>query len=136
RMQHKIRPSRRFIYLRTSLLALMVVLVASSRMQADNGSCGGQTLTLPFTDVMGSIFFCQIAEIYFQGITLGTTPTTYSPANNVTRDQMAAFLGRTLDAGLTRGSERAALDQFWTTSPHYDLDLGTTTLGGTLESTC
>jgi hypothetical protein len=125
-----------FIRLRAALLVLILALaVASSRMQADSGTCGGQTLTLPFTDVMGSIFFCQIAEIYFQGITLGTTPTTYSPTNNVTRDQMAAFLGRTLDTGLRRGSRRAALDQFWTTTPHYDLDLGTTSLGSELRLT-
>jgi hypothetical protein len=125
--------SRRFIRLKASLLVLVLALViASTRMQADTGSCGGQTITLPFTDVMGSVFFCQIAEIYFQGITFGTSPTTYSPTSNVTRDQMAAFLARTLDTGLRRGSERAALDQFWTTTPHYDVDLGTTTLGGTL----
>src|SRR4029078_2451368 len=101
-----------------------------SRMHADTGSCGGQTFTLPFSDVMGNVFFCQISEIYFQGITSGTTPTTYSPSSNVTRDQMAAFIGRTLDTGLRRGSERAALDQFWTTTPHYDLELGTTILTG------
>jgi len=82
---------------------------------------------------MGNVFFCQISEIYFQGITSGTTPTTYSPSSNVTRDQMAAFIGRTLDTGLRRGSERAALDQFWTTTPHYDLELGTTILTGLPE---
>lgn len=48
---------------------------------------------------------------------------------------MAAFLGRTLDTGLRRGSDRAALDQFWTTTPHYDLGLGVTTLGGSLNLT-
>src|SRR4030095_13964833 len=135
-MFSKTSSSRRFIRLKASFLVLVLsLLVGSTRMQADTGSCGGQTLTLPFTDVMSNIFFCQIAEIYFQGITVGTTPTTYSPSNNVTRDQMAAFLARTLDTGLRRGSERAALDQFWTTTPHYDIDLGTTTLGGILEST-
>jgi hypothetical protein len=126
---------RSFIWLRVSLLALILALGgASSRLRADTGNCGGNSLTLPFTDVMSSIFFCQIAEIYFQGITSGTSPTTYSPTNNVTREQMAAFLGRTLDTGLRRGSERAALEQFWTTKPHYDLDLGITDLavGGSL----
>src|SRR4030095_579211 len=130
-MFSKTSSSRRFIRLKASFLVLVLsLLVGSTRMQADTGSCGGQTLTLPFTDVMSNIFFCQIAEIYFQGITVGTTPTTYSPTNNVTRDQMAAFLGRTLDTGLRRGSRRAALDQFWTTTPHYDVDLGTTDFVG------
>ena len=116
--------------LRAALVVLLLVLVLSSRLRADSGMCGGQTITLPFSDVMGSIFFCSIAEIYFQGITVGTSPTTYSPATNVTRDQMAAFLSRTLDTGLHRRGERAALDQFWTTTPHYDIGLGTTTLTG------
>jgi hypothetical protein len=48
---------------------------------------------------------------------------------------MAAFLSRTLDTGLRRGSERATLDQLWTTAPHYDLDLGATALGRTLNLT-
>jgi hypothetical protein len=65
--------------------------------------------------VAGSIFFCQIAEAYFSGLTSGTDATHYSPSANVTRDQMAAFITRTLDQTLNRGSERAALDQFWTT---------------------
>src|SRR5947207_6751927 len=116
-----------------AVLAVLLVLIVGSRLRADTGACGGQTITLPFTDVMGSTFFCSIAEIYFQGITVGTSPTTYSPSNNVTRDQMAAFLSRTLDTGLQRGSKRAALDQFWTTTPHYDLDLGTTALGSSLS---
>jgi hypothetical protein len=42
---------------------LIIVLVSS--LKADTGSCGGGTATVPFTDVMGSIFFCQIAEAFF-----------------------------------------------------------------------
>ena len=68
--------------------------------------------TLPFTDVMGNIFFCQIAEAYFSGLTNGTTPTTYSPSDPVLRDQMAAFVTRTQDSALRRGSRRAALGQW------------------------
>jgi hypothetical protein len=125
---------RRFVWKLGLLLALVCSLViTSSRLQADTGNCGGNLITLPFTDVMGNPFFCQIAQIYAQGITSGTTATTYSPAANVTREQMAAFLGRTLDTGLQRGSPRAALDQFWTTTPYYDLDLGTTDLSGSLN---
>jgi len=62
---------------------------------------------LPFTDVMGSPFFCQIAEAFFSGLTNGTSATTFSPSQNVTREQMAAFTTRTMDQSLKRGSRRA-----------------------------
>src|SRR5688500_11826066 len=94
-----------------SLMASLTVL--SGRLQADTGSCGGGTTTLPFTDVMGNPFFCQIASAYFSGLTNGTSATTYSPTQNVPREQMAAFVSRTLDQSLKRGSRRAALGQFW-----------------------
>lgn len=70
--------------------------------------------TLPFTDVMGNIFFCQIAEAYISGLTNGTSATTYSPSDPVPREQMAAFVTRTQDSALRRGSRRAALEQ-WST---------------------
>ncbi len=108
-----------------SLMASLTVL--SSKMKADTGSCGGVTITLPFTDVMASGFFCQIASAYFSGLTIGTTATTYSPVNNVTREQMAAFITRTMDQSLKRGSRRAALDQFWT--PANASGIGLTTVG-------
>jgi len=105
-------------------LAIRVTLVISiifalsliaPRHQAVTGTCSGQSITLPFTDVMGSVFFCTIAEAYVTGLTNGTDATHYSPAANVTRDQMSAFITRTLDQSLTRGSKRAAMSQFWTT---------------------
>jgi hypothetical protein len=83
-------------------------------LRADTGSCNGQSLTLPFTDVQGNPFFCQIAAAYFSGLTTGTTATTYSPAATVTREQMAAFITRTQDSALKRGSRRAAAEQWWT----------------------
>jgi hypothetical protein len=61
---------------------------------------------------MGNIFFCQIAEAFFSGLTNGTTPTTYSPSDSVPREQMAAFITRTQDSALRRGSRRAALKQW------------------------
>ena len=61
------------------LLSLMVsVTVLSTRLRADTGSCNGVPTTLPFTDVMASPFFCQIAAAYFSGLTNGTTPTITS----------------------------------------------------------
>ena len=48
----------------------------------------------PFTDIAGSSARDHIARVYGLGITGGTTATTYSPAADVTRAQMAAFLSR------------------------------------------
>jgi hypothetical protein len=113
------------------VVAVVTLGVASSQLRAATGSCGGQTITLPFTDVMGNPFFCAIAQVFFQGLTLGTSPTTYAPSNNVTREQMAAFLARTQNSVLNRGSQRAALNQFWTTTPRYNTPQGAGTLGTT-----
>jgi hypothetical protein len=108
------------------VLALMLVItLASSRLRADSGICGGVTTMVPFTDVGGNAFFCSIAEAFFSGLTNGTTPTTYSPSQSVLRDQMAAFVTRTLDQSLKRGSRRAALKQFWTPTTFDDLTLTT-----------
>jgi hypothetical protein len=108
-----------------SLMASLTML--SSRLQADTGSCGGVTVTLPFTDVQGNPFFCQIAAAYFSGLTNGTSATTYTPGANVTREQMAAFTTRTMDQSLRRGSRRAALNQ-WATPTSVPLT-GKTTVG-------
>src|SRR5262249_50973538 len=85
------------------------------------GLCG------PFTDVAADVFCPFVLEIFYLGITTGTTPTTYDPAANVTRLQMAAFLSRTVDGALKRGSRRAALNQFW--APQNETVLGLTTVG-------
>src|SRR5262249_12979032 len=115
------------------LVSLIVSLTSlSTRLRADTGTCGGQSVTLPFTYLMGSPFFCQIAEACFSGLANGTSTTTYAPSGSVTRDQMAAFITRTQDSALRRGSKRAALQQFWTTTPRYDSatgGLGATTVG-------
>jgi hypothetical protein len=54
---------------------------------------GGAT---PFTDIDTSIFKADIESIFAAGITVGTTPTTYSPNDPITRGQMATFLARAL----------------------------------------
>ena len=106
------------------LLTLMASLtVLSSHLQADTGSCGGATTTLPFTDVQGNPFFCLIAEAYFSGLTAGTSATTYSPSANVTREQMAAFITRTMDQSLKRGSRRAVVKKWWTPQAANSLTL-------------
>jgi hypothetical protein len=114
------------------LLGLVSVMtIASTRLRADiatTGMCGNASVTIPFTDVAGNNgFFCAIAEAYFSGLTNGTSATTYSPSDPVPREQMAAFITRTLDQSLMRGSRRAALGQFWT--PQSGNDLTLTTVG-------
>lgn len=53
----------------------------------------------PFTDIdLEGYAEPHIALIYALGITTGTTATTYSPGDVVTREQMAAFLGRLIRA--------------------------------------
>src|SRR5262245_52745165 len=85
------------------------------------GTCG------PFTDVAADAFCPFVLEVFYMGITTGTTATTYDPTSNVSRLQMAAFLSRTVDGVVRRGSRRSALDQFWTTQ--NATVLGATTRG-------
>lgn len=118
--------NRRFVPLATMLIMLIATLaITSARLRADSGNCSGVITTIPFTDVASSPFFCQIAAAYFSGLTNGTSATSFSPAANVTREQMAAFSTRTLDQSLRRGSRRAALDQFWTTQGFDNLGFST-----------
>jgi hypothetical protein len=100
------------------------VLLASAGLSVGAGvllgACG------PFSDVSDLAFCPFVLEIFFLGITTGTTPATYDPGSSVTRLQMAAFLSRTVDRSLQRGSRRAALNQFWTPQ---NVVLGLTTVG-------
>jgi hypothetical protein len=51
--------------------------------------------TQTFTDVpAGSYYAYPVEWLLTNGITTGTTPTTYSPSRNVTRGEMATFLWR------------------------------------------
>ena len=68
----------------------------------------------PFTDTANDGFCPAVLEVFILGITTGTTATTYSPKDNVTRLQMAAFLSRTVDGTLRRASQRTIAGQFWT----------------------
>jgi YVTN family beta-propeller protein len=77
--------------------------------------CGGVDYPFPYTDVsgVGPTFCPGIMEAYVTGVSKGTTPSTFSPNETVTRVQMTTFLQRSLDQGLTRASRRAALSQWW-----------------------
>ena len=49
----------------------------------------------PFTDLAQSSFaYRDVACIFILGVTTGTSATTYSPKETVTREQMASFLAR------------------------------------------
>ena len=108
---------------RTGVLSLILLAaIGSVRLSANTATCGGASINIPFTDVSSSnIFFCSIAAAYFSGLTNGTSATTYTPGQPVPREQMAAFVSRTLDQALKRGSRRAALNQWWmpTQFPSY-----------------
>lgn len=52
------------------------------------------TTTLPFKDVAKSEYKGNIAALFANGVTVGTTPTTYSPGAAVTRGQFATFVVR------------------------------------------
>jgi hypothetical protein len=105
--------------LRRSLLAIVALGLGAGASLF--GTCG------PFTDVAADAFCPFVLEIFTLGITTGTSATTYDPASAVSRLQMAAFLSRSVDAVLSRGSRRAALGQFWT--PQNDSVIGLTTVG-------
>src|SRR5262249_44886386 len=92
-----------------AFLAAVLALVAGGAT-AVIGTCG------PFTDTANDAFCPFVLEVFYLGITTGTTSTTYDPSSNVTRLQMAAFLSRTVDSVLKRGSRRTVLDRFWTSA--------------------
>ena len=109
--------------LRRGVLAAVAFLAAlvAGASSAQLGTCG------PFTDVPDDAFCPFVLEIFYIGITTGVTPTTYDPTGNVTRLQMAAFLSRTVDTTLKRGSRRALLRKFYT--PQSLSAMGVTTFG-------
>ena len=102
------------------LVVLSVLTVIFGGASGLLGVCG------PFTDVAADSFCPFVLEIFTLGITTGTSPTTYDPTSGVNRLQMAAFLSRSVDGVLKRGSHRAALGQFWT--PQNETVLGLTTV--------
>src|ERR1700730_19374884 len=99
----------------------ILALVAGGATRIVQDTCG------PFTDVTPD--FCPyVLELYYLGITVGTSATTFSPDAPLTRGQAAVFVAKGLDQSLARTTRRAALGQWWTTTPHYDLGLGVTPL--------
>ncbi len=78
-------PRHRFAFIRS--LAFGVALTAAAPVQAQ--------ICAPFTDVAAADGFCSsIQWMHNRGITVGCAPDQYCPADNVRRDQMAAFMFR------------------------------------------
>ena len=74
------------------------------------------TVALPFTDVPATSFAVDdIAQLFGLGITTGTSATTYSPYDQVTREQMVTFLGRLYE--LVRGAPAPVVE-----TPFTDTD--------------
>lgn len=101
----------------------VLAMVAGGAKAVIQDTCG------PFTDVTPG--FCPfVLELYYLGITVGTSATTFSPDDPLTRGQAAVFVAKAFDQSLARSSRRAALGQWWATTPHWDIGLGVTTFGG------
>ena len=100
--------------LRTSILVAAFAVTAAGAAHAT--SCGSGIYPFPYTDVagVGDAFCPGILEAYVLGVTRGTTATTFSPNDNVSRTQMTTFLKRSIDQGLRRANRRSALGQWWT----------------------
>ena len=80
---------------REQMAAFIVRAVEGGQLY--EGACAGPS---PFSDVLASSPFCRnIERLVFLGITAGCGSSTYCPANNVTREQMAAFLVRAVEGG-------------------------------------
>jgi hypothetical protein len=102
-------------------LALAAVF-AGGAVRIVQDQCG------PFTDVTPA--FCPyILELYYLGITAGTSATTFSPDDPLTRGQGAVFTAKGLNQSLARSSRRAALGQWWHPSFFpWTVGLGVTSL--------
>ena len=81
--------------------AQMAAMIARTQEHVMGSSLPAPTTT--FTDIAGNTFATDIAKVAGVGIALGTTPETYQPATAVRRDQMASFLGRSLNLLVVAG---------------------------------
>src|SRR5262245_32474174 len=105
-----------------SSLCGLLALFAGGAVARIQDQCG------PFVDVSPTI--CPyVLEMYYLGITAGTSPTTYSPDATVTRGQAAVFVSKGVNQAIARSSRRAALGQWWNGSYFNWMDgQATTTL--------
>jgi hypothetical protein len=107
-----------------ALATTVIAFAAGAAPALRAANCG------PFNDVVDSDPFCpSILQIYYMGITAGTSVNTFGPTVAVTRQVLAAMLARGGSGATTSSSSRRpALGQFWTTK--VPLALGRTDLAG------
>src|SRR4029450_5350979 len=95
------------VQLSIAAATLLVAFGAGAAVRLVEDACG------PFTDVTPTV--CPyVLDLFYLGITAGTSATTFSPQNPLTRGQGAVFAAKGLDQALVRSSRRAALGQWWT----------------------
>lgn len=83
-------------------LALMFTMVPSLTMAAN------ATAQIPFWDVIGGAYETPVTALYQIGVVSGTSASTYSPKEPVTRAQMAALLIRALNRTKTATGDKVA----------------------------
>ena len=101
------------------------------RMFTPTGMLAAGTTAVPaFTDTSGLSTEIQaaITALASHGITAGTTATTFSPNDNVTREQMAMFLSRFAD--IAKDSAGAAIASTKATGKFNYNDIASTTFEG------
>ena len=107
-------PSNRARRLAALLAVLSAAAVLAGGGQALLATCG------PFGDVPDNDFCPFVRELFYLGLTNGTTPTTFSPQDSLTRLQAAAFLSRGVDSTLKRSARRTVMGQFWSSRKPFD----------------
>ena len=100
-----------------ALLAGGLLLGSVQAIENETETCEPPvTPTHPFSDVEKDSFaYDAVACIFLLGITTGTTPTTFSPNEYVTREQMASFMARIYQA--VTGSEAPVVSTPFTDMP-------------------
>ena len=104
---------------------LLAVPILLSAVFAGGAIGRVQDVCGPFTDVSPAL--CPyVLEMYYLGITAGTSPTMYSPDSVVTRGQAAVFVSKGINQAIARSSRRAALGQWWTRADDQISQIGWT----------
>jgi hypothetical protein len=68
------------------------------RLYEELGGPAIVTGPVAFTDIAGNFAETRVVQLVALGVTAGTTPTMYGPDAAVTREQMAVFIVRVLEA--------------------------------------
>jgi hypothetical protein len=95
--------NKRSLQMKYKAWILIGTVVASLFISFSFGAGQALATTGCFTDTIGHPWETYICWMKDNGITNGTTPTTYSPNGNVTRGQMAVFMQRQAEIPPTTG---------------------------------